>query len=66
MSFNINVILKHSEIVRIQNWQSRNEGARIADQKALNGRLDDLEANQHQLMETLSMLDLINAVMIRA
>jgi hypothetical protein len=43
-----------SSLVNIQGWQSQNYDARLADQKLLHDRLDDLEANVNKLSETLS------------
>jgi hypothetical protein len=40
--------------VNIQDWQSQNYNARLADQKLLHDRLDDLEANVNKLSEALS------------
>jgi hypothetical protein len=40
--------------VNIKDWQSQNYNARLADQKLLHDRLDDLEANQNKLSEALS------------
>jgi hypothetical protein len=43
-----------SSLVNIQDWQSQNYNARLADQKLLHDRLDDLDANQNKLSEALS------------
>ena len=40
--------------MNIQDWQSQNYNARLADQKLLHDRLDDLEANVNKLSEALS------------
>jgi hypothetical protein len=40
--------------VNIQDWQLQNHNARLADQKLLHDRLDDLEANQNKLSDALS------------
>jgi hypothetical protein len=40
--------------VNIQDWQSQNYNARLADQQLLHDRLDDLEANQNKLSDALS------------
>jgi hypothetical protein len=45
-----------SSLVNIQDWQSQNYNARLADQQLLHDRLDDLEANHNKLSETLSTL----------
>jgi hypothetical protein len=41
--------------VNIQDWQSRNDEARLKDLHALHARLQDLESNQNHLKEILSM-----------
>jgi hypothetical protein len=41
--------------VNIQDWQTRNDEARLKDQKALHDRLNDLDSNQNLLKEMLSM-----------
>jgi hypothetical protein len=38
----------------IQDWQTRNDEARLKDQKALHKRLDDLDSNQNDLKKMLS------------
>jgi 2'-5' RNA ligase len=43
-----------SALLNIQSWQSRNDKAREDDQRNLDSRLSQLEANQDQLMTTLS------------
>ncbi len=44
-----------SALVSIQSWQAMNDDARAVDQRALNESLARLEANQQQLVHTLSM-----------
>ena len=41
--------------MNIQDWQRRNDEARLTDQKVLHDRLNDLDSNQSQLKEMLSM-----------
>jgi len=43
-----------SSLISIRDWQARNDSARAADQRELNERLIQLEANQQRLAETLS------------
>lgn len=45
-----------ASLLSVRDWQVRNENARIADQRALDNRLNDLEANQHHLANILSTL----------
>lgn len=45
---------KISALLNIQDWQARNDNARTQDQDDLMRRLDDLEANQNKLLNTLS------------
>lgn len=47
--------MKISALVNIQDWHVQNENARAKDQDELLSRLDDLEANQGKLLDTLSM-----------
>jgi hypothetical protein len=42
-----------SAVLDIQAWQSKNDDARIADQRVLHNRFDALEANQNKLMKAL-------------
>jgi hypothetical protein len=44
-----------SALLNIYAFQDRNDNARAADQQELNYRLNHLQANQQQLVETLSM-----------
>jgi hypothetical protein len=43
-------------LLNIHAWQKKNDNAREADQRVLNERLLQLEANQQRLMEALSRL----------
>lgn len=45
-------------LLDIQEWQKRNDAARMADQQALNERLLQLETNQQQMMETLRNINM--------
>ncbi|KAF7982497.1 hypothetical protein HWV62_28086 [Athelia sp. TMB] len=47
-------VFQIASLVHIQDWQSKSEKARIADQKALDRRLDELETNQHNLFKILN------------
>jgi len=52
----------HSQItslVNIQDRQTRNDEARLKDQKALHDRLNDLDSTQNRLKEMLSMFYLL-------
>jgi hypothetical protein len=44
-----------SALVSIQSWQAMNDDAQAVDQRALTESLARLEANQQQLVHTLSM-----------
>jgi hypothetical protein len=44
-----------SALVSIQVWQSRNDDARVVDQRALDERLARLETNHQQLIQTLGL-----------
>jgi hypothetical protein len=45
---------KISALLNIRDWQTRNDAARAKDQDELITRLDDLERNQHKLLNVLS------------
>lgn len=45
---------KISALLDIREWQARNDVARVKDQDELIIRLDDLEKNQHKLLNVLS------------
>jgi hypothetical protein len=46
--------------VNIQDWQKRNNEARLEDQKILHERLNGLDSNQSDLKEMLSMSPLLS------
>jgi hypothetical protein len=45
-----------SALLNVQDWQSKNNDARIADQESLNHRFDELQANHHELVQALGMV----------
>src|SRR5262245_38950814 len=47
------ILLQISAFINISEWQRNVDIARVKDQKELNSRLSDLEANQAKLVETL-------------
>ena len=49
------IYLQVTSLVNIQDWQRQNDEARLKDQNALHARLKDLESNQKDLKEILSM-----------
>ena len=44
-----------SSLINVHDWQKRSDEARCKDQRVLHDRLNELESNQSQVRELLSM-----------